>query len=62
MNLLKKLFICPIVIFMLFQYAIVHATDLMDVYHQALANDPVFKAAYDTYMAQSQQIPQATAA
>lgn len=39
-----------------------HATDLMDVYRQALENDPVFKAAYSTYMAQKEAVPQAWAA
>ena len=39
-----------------------HATDLMDVYRQALENDPTFKAAYSTYMSQSEAIPQAWAA
>lgn len=39
-----------------------HATDLMDVYHQALENDPTFKAAYSTFMSKSEQIPQARAA
>lgn len=38
------------------------STDLMDVYHHALNNDPIFKAAYDNFMSQSQQIPQAMAA
>lgn len=40
----------------------VHATDLMDIYQQALENDPVFKNAYDTYMANAEAIPQARAA
>ena len=39
-----------------------HATDLMDVYRQALENDPTYKAAYSTYMSQSEAIPQAWAA
>ena len=39
-----------------------HATDLMDVYRQSLKNDPTFKAAYDTYKAQSEAVPQAWAA
>ena len=38
------------------------AADLMDVYHQALENDPTFKAAYSTFMAATQTIPQARAA
>src|SRR3990167_340684 len=36
-----------------------HAADLMDVYHQALENDPIFKAAYSNFKAQSEQLPQA---
>ncbi len=39
-----------------------HATDLMDVYHQALDNDPTFKAAYSTFMSQSEAIPQSISA
>ncbi|WP_392537707.1 TolC family outer membrane protein [Legionella sp. 227] len=38
------------------------ATDLMDIYHQALENDPIFKNAYDTYMASTEALPQARAA
>ncbi|MCW8409978.1 TolC family outer membrane protein [Legionella sp. PATHC035] len=38
------------------------ATDLMDIYHQALENDPIFKNAYDTYMASAEALPQARAA
>lgn len=40
----------------------VHATDLMDIYKQALENDTTFKDAYDTYMASTEAIPQARAA
>ena len=40
---------------------IAHATDLMDVYRQSLENDPVFKAAYSTYMSQRELVPQAWA-
>lgn len=39
-----------------------NATDLMDVYRQALDNDPTFKAAYSTFMANSEAVPQALAA
>lgn len=39
-----------------------YATDLMDIYEQALENDTVFKNAYDTYMASSEAIPQARSA
>ncbi|MBA2648745.1 MAG: TolC family outer membrane protein [Legionella sp.] len=38
------------------------ASDLMDIYVQALDNDPIFKAAYDTYMVTSEATPQARAA
>lgn len=41
---------------------LLHATDLMDVYRQSLDNDPTFKIAYNTYMAQRELIPQAWAA
>ena len=40
----------------------VFATDLMDIYHDALAHDTQFKIAYDTYMSSSEAIPQARAA
>lgn len=39
-----------------------HATDLMDIYQQALENDPTFKQAYSTYMSSTEAIPQARAA
>ncbi|MDP3268259.1 MAG: TolC family outer membrane protein [Legionella sp.] len=39
-----------------------HATDLMDIYKQALENDNIFKRAYDTYMSSTESIPQARAA
>jgi outer membrane protein len=38
------------------------ATDLMDIYKQALENDTIFKNAYDTYMSSSEAVPQARAA
>ncbi|MFO9549403.1 TolC family outer membrane protein [Legionella pneumophila serogroup 1] len=40
----------------------VFATDLMDIYQQALENDTTFKEAYDTYMSSTEAIPQARAA
>ncbi|HAT8178230.1 TPA: TolC family outer membrane protein [Legionella pneumophila] len=40
----------------------VFATDLMDIYQQALENDTVFKEAYDAYMSSTEAIPQARAA
>lgn len=39
-----------------------YAADLMDIYKQALENDPIFKNAYDTYMSTAEAIPQAKAA
>ncbi len=39
-----------------------HATDLMDIYQQALENDPFFKEAYSTYMSTSESIPIARSA
>ncbi len=39
-----------------------HAIDLMDIYHQALENDPTFKQAYSIYMSSSEALPQARAA
>ena len=41
---------------------LVQASDLRDVYRQALENDPTFKAAYSTFMSTSESIPQARAA
>jgi outer membrane protein len=38
------------------------AADLLDVYHQALENDPAFKAAYSTYLSNTQSIPIARSA
>ena len=35
------------------------ATDLMDVYHHALENDPKFKADYSNFLAKSESLPQA---
>ena len=32
------------------------ATDLLDVYHHALENDPIFKAAYNTFLSQTEAI------
>lgn len=39
-----------------------HATNLMDIYQQALANDPIFKQAYSKYRSSREAIPQARAA
>ena len=41
--------------------SLIYAADLMDVYRQALENDPAFKAAYSTYMSTREAIPQARA-
>ena len=38
------------------------AADLVDIYRQALENDPIFKAAYSTFMANAEAIPQARSA
>lgn len=38
------------------------AADLMDVYRQSVENDTIFKAAYSTFLSQSQAIPQAESA
>ena len=35
------------------------AVDLMDIYHQALDNDPSFKEAYSTFLSRSEGLPQA---
>lgn len=42
--------------------SVAHAVDLMDVYKDALDNDPLFKGAYDSYMSSTEAIPQARAA
>lgn len=52
---------CGVIVMALISSAL-HATDLMDVYRQSLENDPTFKAAYSTYMAQSEAVPQAWSA
>ena len=36
--------------------------DLMDIFHDALANDPTFKAAQATYLANQENVPIARAA
>lgn len=47
--------------FMLGFSSILHGADLIDIYQQALDNDPTFKAAYSTFLASSEAIPQARA-
>jgi outer membrane protein len=39
-----------------------HTADLMDIYKQALENDPAFKQAYSTYMSNKEAVPQALSA
>lgn len=56
----KKLLFCLVLV--LGSMAFAHATDLMDIYQQALENDPTFKEAYSTYMSSSEAIPQARSA
>src|SRR5690242_11103002 len=58
---MKKLLMCYVMTFVLLPQAVA-ATDLMDIYYQALENDPIFKNAYDTYMANKEALPQAWAA
>ena len=41
---------------------LLQAADLIDVYQQALETDPTFKAAYSTFMSNTEAIPQARAA
>lgn len=36
-----------------------YSVDLMDVYHQALDNDPTFKEAYSNFLSKSESLPQA---
>lgn len=57
---MKKLLICYLITVGL--PTVAYATDLMDIYHQALENDTLFKNAYDTYMADKEAVPQARAA
>lgn len=56
---MKKALLVGVLINMIPQ---LHATDLMDIYKQALENDTQFKTAYDTYMSSTESIPQARAA
>jgi outer membrane protein len=54
----KALFLCGLISTVTQAYA----TDLMDIYKQALDNDTQFKAAYDNYMSTAESVPQARAA
>jgi outer membrane protein len=47
------------VIFIWFCINTAHATDLLDVYQQALSNDPEFKSSYSNFLAKSEKLPQA---
>lgn len=47
--------------FMLGFSSVLLGADLIDIYQQALDNDPTFKAAYSTFLASSEAIPQARA-
>ncbi|ARG96878.1 TolC family outer membrane protein [Legionella micdadei] len=57
---MKKTLLC--LLFALSASSMSHATDLMDIYQQALENDPIFKQAYSAYMSNTEAIPQARAA
>jgi outer membrane protein len=46
-------------LFLLVLSSVSYATDLMDIYAQALENDPIFKKAYSTYQSTQEKIPQA---
>lgn len=57
---MKKMLFCCVLL--LGFVSPVWAVDLMDIYAQALENDPDFKIAYTTYMSSRESIPQAQAA
>ena len=57
---MKQVICCLLLIIMSCSCAF--ATDLMDIYGQALENDPNFKKAYSTYLSNSEGVPQAFAA
>ncbi|MBN9229453.1 MAG: hypothetical protein BGO90_03105 [Legionella sp. 40-6] len=57
---MKKILTCTLFSFVF--SAASFGADLLDVYQQALDNDPIFKNAYDTYMANTEAVPQARAA
>ncbi|WP_028387716.1 TolC family outer membrane protein [Legionella fairfieldensis] len=58
---MKKIVLCLLVFAQSLSFSS-HATDLMDIYQQALENDPLFKQAYSAYMSSSEALPQARAA
>ena len=57
---MTRLLLCCLLNLCLFTHTF--ATDLMDIYKQALENDTKFKNSYDTYMSSTEAIPQARAA
>lgn len=58
---MKNRLICYLIALGLSSHAFA-TTDLMDIYHQALENDTLFKNSYDTYMASAEALPQARSA
>jgi len=58
----KNVLVCLFVAVAAALPAVSNATDLMDIYRQALENDTVFKEAYSTYMSSQEAIPQARSA
>jgi len=59
MKKLKQL--CLILFLSLGLIPLLHAADLLDIYLQALDNDPDFKAAYSRFMSDTQNVPRARA-
>ena len=62
---MKKKPVCLLCLYLLLGVILVplaQAADLIDIYRQALENDPTFKAAYSTFMSNSEALPQARAA
>lgn len=59
MGIAKKCFMFSLLIGL---HSVSHAADLLDIYHQALENDPTFKAAYSTFLSKTESIPQAQSA
>ena len=51
-----------LIVFTVLWNPIAYSTDLMEVYYEALDNDPTFKSAYSVFMAESQSIPITAAA
>ena len=57
---MKKTLLCLMFAFSV--SSLVHASDLIDIYKQALENDPIFKEAYSRYMSSTEAVPQARSA